>query len=70
MSTYQKWSALLSMHCVNIQTIAQALAQAPLANTLEDINARIIAAEKLGQYAADAKRSLLYFKNRLARDIL
>ena len=71
MTTYQKYVDRLKSAMLQVKIAATAIEQAPLMVLEEDIDARIRAAEAIVKHCQSARRDLLYFKNKLARqDIL
>lgn len=65
---YRKYLTKLKFSCETAKIAIQAISQVNHASTLEDIDVRIRAAEQLVTNLQDAKRHLLYFKNKLQSD--
>jgi ppGpp synthetase/RelA/SpoT-type nucleotidyltranferase len=71
MTIYEKYVNTLRLAMSQIRVITQAVEQAPLAKTEDEIDARIKAIESIIKHCQESKRGLLYFKNKLGkRDIL
>lgn len=65
MTIYQIYVAKLRNVSYQLQLAALAFTQAPLVKEERDIDERIKAANSIIEYTQEAKRYLLYFKNKL-----
>lgn len=62
---YSKYLEKLRTAVYNIQMMAVAAGQGPYVQTKEELDARIKALDAVIKWSQDAKRGLIYFRNRM-----